>query len=176
MDYKLRKIILSLFALLSISSSVKADSFNEIIKDLKKPYAVTKAPNSDVRCVWTKGDNGYLQNENFGNEGTSLCWSRDALNNAEEMERNGTLHWVDATTSPTDFFTDLHNACFYGYMGKQTGDWETYLAEKYAKTVSKYAGQKKPIEKLGRAFDFGKKVSKSPHDCMFISKELFVER
>lgn len=170
--YTLRKIIITFAIFLAFNTSSKADSFDEIVRDLNKPYAVTKAPDSGVRCVWTKGENGYLQSENFANEGTSLCWSKEALSYAEEMNNNGSLQWLKAVAPPAEFFTDLHNACFYGYMGKETGDWETYAVQKYAKTIGKYSGQANQIEKLGKAFDFGKKVSKTPHDCMYIAERL----
>lgn len=170
--YMLRKIITTFVISLALNTPSKADSFNEIVRDLNKPYAVTKDQDSGVRCVWTRDEHGNLQSENFANEGTSLCWSKEALSYAEEMDNNGSLQWLKAAASPAEFFTDLHNVCFYGYMGRETGDWETYLVKKYAKTISKYSGQAKQIGKLGSAFDFGKKVSKKPHDCMYIAKRL----
>lgn len=168
----INKIIAALILVLILCPGAKADSFDEIIKGLDQPYAVTLHQGTGVRCVWTMGQHGFLQSENFANEGTGLCWSKESLDAAEAKQKKGTLTWNGSDTSPTAFFTDLHNACFYGYMGKQTGDWETYLGSKYSKTISKYTGKAKPIEKLGRAFDFGKNVSSSPADCMFIAKRL----
>ncbi|WBT59297.1 hypothetical protein [Kosakonia oryzendophytica] len=162
--------------LLSFSASTRADTFKEIIKDLNKPYAVTEHKQTGVRCVWTKGENGYLQSENFGNEGTGLCWSKESLDDAQSRDRNGSLKWNHGKSSPKEFFTDLHNACFYGYMGRETGDWGKYLADKYAKTSGKYSGDAESIHKLGLAFDYGKASAKMPHDCYDISKKLFLDQ
>lgn len=169
------KVFVAGAIMLAFSQYSLADSFDEIIKGLDKPYAVTTHSQTGVRCVWTKSDSGYLNSENFGNEGTGLCWSKESLEQAESMDRRGDLKWNPGKFSAYQFFTDLHNACFYGYMGRVTRDWEKYLVQKYAKTSSKYSGDATHLDKLGKAFDYGKLVSKSPNDCMDISKSLFSE-
>ena len=161
--------------MITFSASIKADSFEEIIKDLDTPYAVTEHKQSGVRCVWTQGENGYLQSENFGNEGTGLCWSNESLDDAQSKDRRGSLKWNRGKDSPKDFFMDIYNACFYGYMGKKTGNWNEYLADKYAKTSSKYSGDALSIHKLGRAFGYGKALAKMPNDCYDISKQIFLD-
>ncbi|WP_336291995.1 hypothetical protein [Cronobacter dublinensis] len=160
--------------MLAFSQHSLADSFDEIIKGLDKPYAVTTHKQTGVRCVWTKNEKGFLENENFGNEGTGLCWSKESLDDAESMDRHGSLRWSRGKPLPKEFFTDIYNACFYGYMGRETGDWKTYLAEKYAKTSSKYSGDAVSINKLGRAFDYGKVIAQKPHDCLETSEQLIV--
>lgn len=164
-----------LVVLISTTFSSRADSFNEIIKNLDRPYAVTENKKFNIRCVWTKGEHGHLESENFGNEGTGLCWDKKEGDEAEELNKSGKLKWINPQRQRSEFFTDLNNACFYGYMGNQTGDWEKYLADKYAKTSSKYRGQLAPIKKLGEAFDYGKYAATAPGDCLFISKKIMTE-
>ncbi|WP_024551874.1 hypothetical protein ACP26C_13775 [Franconibacter helveticus 513] len=158
--------------MLAFSQYSLADSFDEIIKGLDKPYAVTIHKQTGVRCVWTKNENGFLESENFGNEGTGLCWSKESLDDAKSMDRHGSLKWNRGKSLPKEFITDIYNSCFYGYMGRETGDWTTYLADKYAKTISKYSGDGVSINKLGRAFDYGKISASSPNDCSLTARQL----
>ncbi|AXF64449.1 hypothetical protein [Leclercia sp. W17] len=161
-----------LLALMGAAGVAQADSFGRIIENLDRPYAVTVNKDYDIRCIWTKDDNGYLQSENTANEGTGICWDKKAVDEAEKLNESGKLKWI--TPVPiAEFYTDLHNACFYGYMGKHTGNWETYLADKYAKMVSKYRVQPEKVGKIGKSFDFGKDVASTTNDCSFIAKKMF---
>lgn len=161
-----------LLILIGATAFSRADNFNEIIKHLEVPYAVTENKKLNIRCVWTKRIDGYLESENFGNEGTGACWAKNALDEAEVLDKAGKLKWIKPQPPQSELFKDLYNACYYGYMGKQTGDWETYLAGRYAKTSSKYKGQPEPIKKLGEAFDYGRYVVTAPGDCLLITKKI----
>ncbi len=174
----MKMIFLYFYAVIfSVVTFASENSFNEIVRNLDKPYAVTILKKYQIKCVWTRGDHGYLQNENSALEGTGVCWDIKALHEAEKLDKEGLLTWnYPASSSLVEFFTDINNACFYGFMGNATKDWDTYLVKKYAVLTSKYAGHSDPIKKLGESFDFGKEIARSPNDCLENTKIIFIKK
>ncbi|WP_368893235.1 hypothetical protein [Kluyvera ascorbata] len=170
----MKKTVLVVFLFLNFNVIAAPDSLSEIINSLKEPYAVTQLEFAPVQCVWTRNEYGKLQNENSALEGTGLCWDIKAIRQAEALEQNGKLKWVNqAQKNNAQLYTDIHNACFYGYMGNATSDWELYLANKYGRLIGEYKNQVAALEKFKQAFDFGKNIAKQPSDCRSITDDLF---
>lgn len=76
------------------------ESAERIIQSIDKPYAVTHLKALNVDCVWTKDDQGYLQNENYAPEGTGVCWGTKAVNQVQALDKAKKLVWHSPLNHP----------------------------------------------------------------------------
>lgn len=57
------------------------------------------------------------------------------------------------------------NGCYAGLHGTLKGDWPTQMTN-YAKAISQYTGNGGAIDRISRAFNYGKSLANTPDDCV----------
>jgi len=99
----MKKMIATLgIALCSANTFAYTQGAENVIKYLDEPYAVTHLEDLNVDCVWTKNENGDLENQNAGFEGTGVCWDVRAKEQLDALDKAGKLVWHRAAQKLND--------------------------------------------------------------------------
>lgn len=116
----------TLVLLASTQAMALTDNAKSAIVFIDKPYTITHLDKLNVDCVWTRGDNGYLNSEASAPDGTGVCWDISAVKQVEKLDKEGKLEWHN----PPEFTHEYgdKNTCYYrvdkvgGFVDFRYGD------------------------------------------------------
>lgn len=155
----MKKVIVALgLVFCSTNIFAYAPGAENVIKYLDEPFTVTHLKELNVDCVWTRNENGYLENRNGGFEGTGVCWDIKATEQLDALEKAGKLVWHKPLAF--DYEYGDKNKCYYrvdkasGIVDLLFGD----VNEKESEECRKEENQKKALNlatKIKKEVRFG---------------------
>ncbi|HHU4726675.1 TPA: hypothetical protein ACUE4H_003689 [Klebsiella quasipneumoniae] len=101
----------TLVLLASTQATALTDNVKQELMFITKPWAVTHLNELNTDCLWTRGDNGYLNSEASASDGTGVCWDISAVKQAEKLDKDKKLVWHNPPRF--DYEYGDKNKCYY---------------------------------------------------------------